>query len=49
MQRERKVLDKLRKGKPLGVRDAMVLKENAKRMGMQIKISDAAKLLRRMR
>jgi len=48
MQSERKVLDKLRQEKPLGVRDALVLKRNSKRMGMQIKISSAAKLLRRM-
>ena len=45
---ERRVLEKLRKGKPLGIRDALVLKRNSKRMGMQIKLGDAAKLLRRL-
>lgn len=48
MHGERRVLEKLRKGKPLGIRDALVLKRNSKRMGMQIKLGDAAKLLRRL-
>lgn len=48
MKGERRVLDKLRKGRPLWIRDALVLKVNSKRMGMQIKLSDAAKLLRRL-
>jgi flavin-dependent dehydrogenase len=45
---ERRVLEKLRKGRPLGIRDALVLKRNSKRMGMQIKLGDAAKILRRL-
>ena len=49
MTGERRVLEKLRKGRPLGIRDALVLKRNSKRMGMQIKLSDAAKLLSRLR
>jgi flavin-dependent dehydrogenase len=49
MNGERRVLEKLRKGRPLGIRDALVLKHNSKRMGMRIKLSDAAKLLRRLR
>jgi len=49
MRGERRVIDKLRKSRPLGVRDALVLKKNSKRMGMQIKLTDAAKILRRLR
>lgn len=49
MESERRVIDKLRKKKPLGIQDALVLKRNSKRMGMQIHISDAAKLIRRLR
>lgn len=48
MNGERRVLEKLRKGRPLGIRDALVLQKNSKRMGMQIKVRDAAKLLRRL-
>jgi len=49
MESERRVIDKLRKKKHLGIQDALVLKRNSKRMGMQIKISDAAKLIKRLR
>jgi flavin-dependent dehydrogenase len=49
MESERRVIDKLKGKKNLGIQDARVLKKNAKRMGMQIKISDAAKLIRRLR
>jgi flavin-dependent dehydrogenase len=48
MHGERRVLEKLRKGQPLRVQDALVLKRNSKRMGMQIKIGQAAKILRRL-
>jgi flavin-dependent dehydrogenase len=48
MQSERRVLDRLRNAKPLGIQDALVLKRNSKRMGMRIGIHDAAKLLRRL-
>jgi len=48
MRGERRVLEKLRKGQALGMRDALVLKRNSKRMGMQIKLGDAAKILRRL-
>jgi hypothetical protein len=33
---------------PLKIRDALVLKRNSKRMGMQIRLRDAAKLLHRL-
>lgn len=46
---ERRVIEKLRNSKPLGIRDALVLKKNSKRMGMQIKLTDAIKILRRLR
>lgn len=49
MHGERRVLEKLRKGQPLGIRDALVLKRNSKRMAMQIKLGEAAKILRRLR
>jgi len=48
MNGERRVLEKLRKGRPLGIRDALVLKHNSRRMGMRVTLSDAAKLLRRL-
>jgi flavin-dependent dehydrogenase len=48
MKGERRVLEKLRTGRALGIRDALVLKRNSKRMGMQIKVGDAAKMLRRL-
>jgi 2-polyprenyl-6-methoxyphenol hydroxylase-like FAD-dependent oxidoreductase len=49
MESERRVIDKLRKKRHLGIQDALVLKRNSKRMGMQIKIGDAAKLIKRLR
>ena len=49
MESERRVIDKLRGKKRLGIQEALVLKKNSKRMGMQIKISDAAKLIKRLR
>jgi len=49
MESERRVIDKLREKKHLGIQDALILKKNSKRMGMQIKISDAVKLIKRLR
>jgi flavin-dependent dehydrogenase len=45
MKKERRVIDKLRYGELLGVRDAWVLRKNAKRMGMRIRLIEAQKLM----
>ncbi len=49
MEDERRVIDKLRSGKRLTLRDARVLNRNAKRMGMKVRIKEAAALLERLR
>jgi flavin-dependent dehydrogenase len=49
MQKERKVIDKLRFSKPLGIRDAMVLKQNSKRMKMDVSIKNAIALLQNLK
>jgi flavin-dependent dehydrogenase len=48
MEEERGVVDKLLEGDVLGLHDARVLKDNSRRMGMRIKLVDAASLLRRL-
>jgi flavin-dependent dehydrogenase len=49
MERERGVIDKLVRSESLGIRDAMVFRENSKRMGMRIGLREAATLMRRLR
>ena len=49
MEDERRVIEKLRRREPLGISDARVLKRNAKRMGMQVGLKEAATLLRHLR
>ena len=48
MEDERLVIDKLRQGKKIGMKDALVLKKNSKRMGMEIGLKEAAMLLKRL-
>jgi len=49
MEEERRVVDKLLKGSALGLRDARVLKNNSRRMGMRIGVADATSLLKNLR
>ncbi len=49
MERERGVIDKLVRSESLGIRDAMVFRENSRRMGMRIGLREAATLMRRLR
>jgi flavin-dependent dehydrogenase len=48
MEEERRVVDKLLEGSVLGLRDARVLKNNSRRMGMRIGVADAASLLKNL-
>jgi len=43
------VIEKLRRNQPLGIRDAWVLRKNSKRLGMQIDLAEAQRLLRNMK
>lgn len=45
MGSERKVIDQLRRGETLGMASAWVLRKNSKRMGMQVRLKDAATLI----
>ena len=49
MKSERKIVDKLRQGKPIEIADALVLKKNAKRMGMRVGWKQAVTLLGHLR
>jgi len=49
MKDERGVIDKLREGKAMGLREAGILRKNSKRMGMQVGIGDAVALLKNLR
>jgi flavin-dependent dehydrogenase len=49
MKKERLVLDRLRKSQTLGLREALVLKRNSKRMGMKVGLKQAAGLLKHLR
>lgn len=49
MMNERAAVDKLRKSEGVGIRDALVLKRNSKRMGMRVGIRDALALLKKLR
>jgi len=48
MEDERLVIDKLRQGKTIGMKDALVLKKNSERMGMEIGLKEAAMLMKRL-
>jgi len=48
MRREREVINKLMGGDGLGIKDAWVLKKNSKRMGMQVDLKNAMKLLKNL-
>ncbi len=48
MKRERMVIDKLRNGETLGLKDAWVLRRNSRRMGMQVRLRDAGLLLKHL-
>ncbi len=49
MEDERTVIDKLRGKETLGLKDAWVLKKNSRRMGMQVGVKDALRLLKHLR
>jgi len=49
MKPERKVIDTLRRNGPLGIKDAWVLRRNSRRMGMQVSLPEAEKLLKNLR
>ncbi len=49
MNDERGVVDTLRKGRRVGLRDAGVLRRNARRMGMRVGLKDAFTLLKNLR
>lgn len=49
MEGERKVVDKLRRNDALAATDAWVLRENSKRMGMEVGLRAAATLLKKLR
>lgn len=46
MEKERQVIDKLLDKGSLGIKDAWVLKKNSRRMGMQVGVKEAIRLLR---
>ena len=48
MRNEREVINKLMRGDGLGIKDAWVLTKNSKRMGMQVNLKDALKLLKNL-
>jgi flavin-dependent dehydrogenase len=49
MHKEREVINKLRTAARLNLKDAWVLKKNARRMGMQVELKDALVLLKALR
>lgn len=46
---ERKLIDKLRRRKPLNMGDALIIKNNSKRIGMNIGLAHAATLIKRLK
>jgi flavin-dependent dehydrogenase len=48
MEEERRVVDKLVEGSVLGLRDARVLKDNSRRIGIRIGLMDAASILKNL-
>lgn len=49
MEKERSVIDRLRRHKPLGIRSAWVLKRNSRRMGMRVGLRHAFTLISRLK
>ena len=49
MEKERSVIDRLRRHKSLGIRSAWVLKRNSRRMGMRVGLRDALTLISRLK
>ena len=49
MKNERTVIDKILEATPLGIKDAWVLRKNAKRMGMRVGMKEAMKFLKVLR
>ncbi|KCZ72345.1 hypothetical protein ANME2D_01751 [Candidatus Methanoperedens nitroreducens] len=49
MEEERRVVDRLRRGERIGIRDGLILKETTKRMNMKLHLWDALKMLMRAR
>jgi flavin-dependent dehydrogenase len=49
MEKERSVIDRLRRHKSLGIRSAWVLKRNSRRMGMRVRLRDALTLIGRLK
>jgi len=49
MEKERRVIDKLRNNQPFGLSDAWALKKNSRRMAMEVGLKEAAMLLRHLR
>ena len=48
MEKERVVVDKLMREKPLGIRDAWALKKNARRMGIELRLKEAGLFLKNL-
>jgi flavin-dependent dehydrogenase len=48
MKEERRVVDKLRSGDALELKDAWVLKKNSRRMGMNVRVKDARMLMKNL-
>jgi len=49
MRDERRVVDRVRNAQPLRIRDALVLKNNSRRMDMKVRLKDAMVLLKNLR
>jgi flavin-dependent dehydrogenase len=49
MRDERRVVDRLRNARGAGMRDALVLRRNSRRMGMDVRLKDAMILLKNLR
>lgn len=49
MNDERAVVDRMRKAEGVGIRDAIVLRRNSRRMGMRVGLRDALALLKNLR
>jgi flavin-dependent dehydrogenase len=49
MNRERRVIERLRRRRHLGISAAWVLKKNSRRMGMRVPLKDALRLLRNLK
>lgn len=48
MEEERAIVERLRRGQAIGLRQARILQRNTRRMGMQVGLRDAITLLQRM-